>query len=200
MSAYWAAMTTKDDSFVCVPFNMLPSELNGGDVEAERQRIRDEIISKSNRDIVTEDDGKPHAEQTMTLLRQLGSDLNINAFALNWRYADGTLNDDVEEANYLMQRVIERVSLDSPDDMPTEIPFYLTSTEFTHELYGSCAANFKKRLQLKENMDAPHDLFVLRNVVMSPFPSQNTFLGKMMEGFKEVVEEEVEVIPSLMIC
>ena len=193
MSAYWAAMTTDDDSFICVPFNMLPSELNGGDVEAERQRIRDEIISKTNREIVAADEGKPHEDQTMTLLRHLGSDLNINAFALNWKYEDGTLNEDVEEANYLMQRVIERVSLDSPSDMPTEIPFYLTSTEFTHELYGKCAETFKKRLNLKDNANAPQALFVLRNVVMSPFPSQNGFIGSIMKEFKKVVEEEVEV-------
>ncbi|PGH00702.1 hypothetical protein AJ79_08122 [Helicocarpus griseus UAMH5409] len=196
LSAYWAAMTTKYDSFVCVPFNMLPSELSGGDetaIETERQRIRDEIISKSNREIVAADEGKPHEQRTMTLLRQLGSDLNINTFALNWRYEDGTLNDDVEEANYLMQRVIERVSVDSPDDIPTEIPFYLTSTEFTHELYGKCAQTFKKRLHLKDNEKAPHSLFVLRNVVMSPFPTQNTFFDKLMKDFKKVVEEEVKV-------
>ena len=200
MSAYWAAMTTDDDSFICVPFNMLPSELNDGDVEAERQRIRDEVISKTNREIVAGDVGKPHDEQTMTLLRHLGSDLNINAFALNWKYEDGTLNEDVEEANYLMQRVIERVSLDSPTDEPTEIPFYLTSTEFTHELYGSCAENFKRRLHLKDNEKAPQALFVLRNVVMSPFPSQSGFIGSMMEEFKKVVAEEVEVSLPLARC
>ncbi|KAK2748783.1 hypothetical protein FQN57_000364 [Myotisia sp. PD_48] len=201
-SAYWAAMTSEKDSFICVPFNMLPSELKPNstrkDVEEEKKRIRTEILNRSNKEIVEYDKDKPEEAKTMKLLRSLGSDLNINAFALNWRFmlpdgSPGELNDDVEEANYLMRRVVERLSVDSPDDDPTKIPFYLTSTEFTPELYGSCAETFKKRLGLKDRKESPQSLFVLRNVVMSPFSSQSDFMGSMIKTFRKVVEEEVEV-------
>ena len=170
LSAEWAAMSTKEDSFTVVPLNMLPSELREGstadDVEKEKQKIRDLVLTKSNEEIVKADVERPDDEKIMALLQALGSDLNINAFSINWRYADGTLNEEVEEANYFLQRCIERISVDSPEDDPTSIPFFLTSTSFALKEYGECAQNFKKRLGLiADNMD----LMVLRNVVMSPW-------------------------------
>ncbi len=187
-------MSTKDDSFIVLPFNMFPSELKTGsteqDVEEEKQKIRDRILHKSNQEIMAEDAERPEDDKAMKLLRALGSDLNINAFACNFRLSDGTLNDDVEEANYLNKRIVERLSVDEPADDPTSIPFYLTSTEFTQTLYGECATNFKKRLRLTpDNLD----LFVLRNVVMSPFPTERKFISNLASCFKDVVQEEVEV-------
>lgn len=195
MSALWAALATPEDSFIIVPFNTLPSE-EGGDakaVEIEKQRIRDEILTKTNAEIIANDEGKKPADKTITLLRALGSDLNINAFALNWRHPNGTVNTDVEEANYLMRRVVRRLSVDSPDDNPSKIPLYLTSTEFTSNLYGECLANFKTRLGLEKSEDS---MMVLRNVVMSPFASLSSkgdFINMLGETFKEVLEEEVKV-------
>ncbi|KAI9872353.1 MAG: hypothetical protein M1830_001743 [Pleopsidium flavum] len=194
MSAEWAAMSTKDHNFVVVPFNMLPSELKEGstpeDVEEERQKIRDRILSRSNQELMAEDVKRPDDDKAIKLLRALGSDLNINAFACNFRLSDGTLNDDVEEANYLNKRIVERLSVDEPGDDPTSIPFFLTSTEFTQSQYGDCATNFKKRLGLTPGS---MDLFVLRNVVMSPFPTEHKFIANLADVFQNVVQEEVEV-------
>ena len=187
-------MSTKDDSFIVVPFNLLPSEKAKGSteqkVEEERQKIRDRILTKSNKELVEEDAQRPADDQAMVLLRALGSDLNINAFAINFRYSDGTINTDVEEANYLSKRVVERLSIDSPEDDPTTFEFFLTSTEFTQSLYGKCADTFKRRLKLEVDNT---DLFVLRNVVMSPFPTEGNFIDKMAGVFRKIVEEEVEV-------
>ncbi|CAH0051282.1 unnamed protein product [Clonostachys solani] len=195
LAAEWAALTDTTSPFICVPLNELPSELERNStpekVEAEKARIRREILSKSNAEIVMEDANRPIDLKATKLLRDLGSDLNINAFSLNFRHADGTLNDDVEEANYLMQRVIEAVSVDSPNDDPTKIPLYLTSTSFSDQLYGNCKKNFMRRLGLQ---DSHQDLMVLRNVVMSPFPSDGNFLGKLAQIFRETVEKETEVV------
>ncbi|PVH72326.1 pyridoxal-dependent decarboxylase domain protein [Cadophora sp. DSE1049] len=197
-AAEWAAMTALDkDDFRVVPLNMLPSEFKPGSntakVEEEKQRIRDTILSKSNAQILASDVGKPEEEKALTLLRALGSDLNINAFSLNFRLTqgkDGAWNTDVEEANYLMRRVVERLSVDSPEDGPSTIPFVLTSTEFSKELYDECATNFKRRLGLRKD---DLDLMVLRNVVMNPFPTERNFIGNLAQIFRGVVEEEVKV-------
>lgn len=163
LSAEWAAMSTKDDSFVVLTLNELPSELAADStlekVEAERQKIRDRVLQKTNEEIVSEDEGRPKDDKALALLRALGSDLNINAFSTNWRYEDGTLNTEVEEANYFNQRVIQRLSMDSPEDEPTKIPFYLTSTTFLLHEYGECAQHFKKRLGLYQDDE---DLVVMR--------------------------------------
>ncbi|KAL8946948.1 MAG: hypothetical protein Q9222_006720 [Ikaeria aurantiellina] len=202
LSAHWAAMSTKTSSFICVPLNLLPAERKAMQdpnttpesyakaVEEEKQKIRERIFKKSNQEIVDEDADRPAEDKAMVLLRALGSDLNINAFALNFRYSDGTLNDDVEESNYLTRRVIEALSVDSPEDDPFKIPFYLTSTEFEHELYGNCAKHFKKRLGLAQD---EMSLMVLRNVLMTPFPTEGNFIEKMVNIFQEVVEREVKV-------
>ena len=193
LSAEWAAMSNKDDDFVVIPLNELPSEVKNGtpeEVEAEKQKIRDRILQKTNAEIVSEDESRSKDDKALTLLRALGSDLNINAFSTNWRYADGTLNDDVEEANYFNQRVIERLSVDSPEDDPTKIPFFLTSTTFKILEYGDCAQHFKKRLGLYEDQE---DLFVFRNVVMSPWPTDGNFIARLIVEFKKVLNEEVQV-------
>jgi hypothetical protein len=131
-------------------------------LRAKKQFIREQILPKSNQEIVAND----QTLHTMSLLRALGSDLNINAFALNWRYEDGRLNDDIEEANYLMLRVVKKLSISSPNDRPLEKGFYLTSTEFKHEEYGNCAELFMDRLGIARSKE---NLMVLRNVVMRCF-------------------------------
>jgi hypothetical protein len=191
-------MTTEDMDFKVVPLNMLPSELKAGstpeDVEAEKERIRTQILCRSNAEIVMADLNETDEDKkSLTLLRKLGSDLNINAFSLNFKLTsgkDGVWNTDVEEANYLMARVVERLSVDSPDDDPSALEFVLTSTMFSKKLYDKCAANFKKRLSLKQD---DLDLMVLRNVVMNPFPTENNFICQLATIFKRVVEEEVKV-------
>ncbi|OJJ31330.1 hypothetical protein ASPWEDRAFT_747212 [Aspergillus wentii DTO 134E9] len=174
--------------FICVPFNRLRCEKDDGkpfsspEFEEERNWIREHILGKENGEIMKNNDA-------MERLRELGSDLNINAFALNWYYEDGTLNTDLEEANYLMKRVVDRLSIISADTDPSQIPLYLTSTKFEPKLYGKCAQNFMSRLGVKP---CKQDLFVLRNVVMSPFPTQQNFIGELMECFEEVVRDEVK--------
>ena len=187
-------MSTDDDSFLVRPFNMLPSEMaeNISDdlVEEECQKIRNRILSKSNEEIVNEDAERPDDDKALGLLRALGSDLNINAFSYNWKYADGTINEEVEEANYFNQRVIQRLSVDSPNDDPTNIPFSLTSTTFVQSQYEKCAQNFKRCLKLlPDNVD----LVVLRNVVMSPWPTDGNFIAHLAQELRKVLAEEIEV-------
>jgi hypothetical protein len=179
-------MTTSEDSFICVALNRLPSEVNGGDVEGEKRFIREQILPKTNQEIVAND----ASMHTMTLLRALGSDLNINAFALNWRYEDGRLNDDIEEANYLMTRVIKELSISTPNDEPTKKDFFLTSTEFKHEEYGTCAELFMDRLGIARSKQ---NLMVLRNVVMSPFLTEHELIDELVGRFRAVVEGAVQV-------
>lgn len=194
MAAGWAAMSREEDPYVIVPLSELPSELAEGftpkKVEVEKQRIRDQILFKTNEEIVNEDASRPENDKIMALLRALESDLNINVLSTNWRYVDGRLNDEVEEANYLNQRIVQRFSVDSSDDKLTAISLYLSSTIFKIEEYGECAQHFKKRLGLYPDHV---DLFVLRNVVMSPWSTGGNFLVQLSREFKSALKKEVEM-------
>ncbi|KAK7060546.1 hypothetical protein VNI00_001312 [Paramarasmius palmivorus] len=178
-------MSTEDTGHVVKCLNLLPSEKDPNStpeqVEAEKQYIRDYIIGKDNSEIAAN-------EKAMVLLNQLGSDLNINAFTCNFRYSDGRINEDIEEANYLNRRVFERLSVTHPDEDPRDTPFYLTSTVFKGEEYGKCADTLKERLGLKGDQD----LFVLRNVVMSPFSTDGCFVQNLADIFTEVLNDEID--------
>ncbi|KAH8703847.1 pyridoxal phosphate-dependent transferase [Talaromyces proteolyticus] len=195
LSAHYAAMhvdprnldkNNNKPYFICIPFNRLSSELEGHGlvfktVDEERKWIHDNILTMTNKEMAEND-------QVMQYIRGLGSDTNINAFALNWIGEDGKPNSDIEEANYFMKNVVDRLSVTDTNGKPAAIPLYLTSTKFEPQLYGKCAQHFMERLGIDK---CSQDLMVLRNVVMSPFPTDRDFIGELMDYFQEVVREEV---------
>jgi len=159
-------------------------------IEKQKQQIRDTIIGRANEDLMDD----PAA---MKLLSQLGSDLNVNAFACNFRINAGTIvNDDVYAANFLNQRILSKLSA-PPSGNIKSVPFWLTSTELSQKEYGNCATHFKKRLGLRGDAD----IFVLRNVVMSPFSTGGRFISKVLVSeFEKVLREETEVSIMYRVC
>ncbi|KAI6764322.1 hypothetical protein HG530_008111 [Fusarium avenaceum] len=186
LSAHYATMI--NDDFICVPFNMLAAENNGSraflskPVEKQRDQIRDLIIGKHDCDVF-------RSKDAMKIIRDLGSDTNINCFALNWKDEEGNLNNDLEEANYLMKRVVDKLSITSADTDPSQIPIFLTSTSFLHEDYGACAHKFMERMGVQK---CDQNLFVIRNVVMSPFPTRKGFIDTLMKDLEGVIRKEVQ--------
>jgi hypothetical protein len=177
--AHWAAMSDETTDFIVVPFNPLEDE-------SYKEIIRTRIIPKSNEEIVQD-------EEAYKVLCTLASDLNINAFACNFRI-NGEVNDDVEEANYLNKRVFDRLSLTTPREDPMAIPLFLSSTIFAQADYQECVRHFQSRIGLET--DSMQDLFVLRNVVMSPFQAAGNFVLDLATKFQEVLEEEVQTVVS----
>ncbi|THC87545.1 hypothetical protein EYZ11_013009 [Aspergillus tanneri] len=193
LSAYYAAMHYNKDGqkpYIMIPFNLLPKEKEGygtldPKVDEQRQEIWDKVLTKNNDEI-------RKCAKTMALLRELGSDLNINAFGINWCRSDGTINKDLEEANYLMQRVVNRLSITKTKQDPTKIPLFLTSTQFEPASYGKCAQSFMKRLQLTPCAQV---LWVMRNVVMNPFPTDRDFINTLiLQELEKVIIQEVNKI------
>ena len=122
-------MSDDKTDFIVVPFDPVQEE-------SDKDIIRQRIIGKSNEDIVND-------REAFDVLCTLGSDLNINAFACNFRI-EGLVNDDVEEANYLNKRIFSRFSITRPCIHPSTIPIFLTSSVFTQKDYGECASDFQR--------------------------------------------------------
>ncbi|KAI5888048.1 PLP-dependent transferase [Schizophyllum commune H4-8] len=183
ISAHWAAMSDDTTPFIVVPFNKYVNEQQGPDAIAkEKEFIRANILPATNEKILA--DPKVLAE-----LCALGSDLNINVFACNFRI-NGVTNTDVEEANYLNQCIFAEFSVTDNDTAPSTMKLFLSATVFDHEDYGDCADEFKRRLGLETASKQP--LFVLRNVVMSPFQAANGFVRTLAEVFQTRLEEKVQ--------
>ncbi|OGM43988.1 pyridoxal-dependent decarboxylase domain protein [Aspergillus bombycis] len=195
LSAWYAAMHVDQPGwkeerpyYIIIPFNPLPIEKEGNGslsdkVNTRREEILDNVIKKTNEEISKD-------EKVMDWLRNIGSDLNINAFAINWYDENGKLNTELEEANYLMRRVVNRLSITTTQGKAEKPLLFLTSTQFEPAMYGQCAQNFMRRLGLTP---CAQDLWVLRNVVMSPFPTTKDFIRKLMkEELEKVIIEEVK--------
>lgn len=186
MSALWASISDEKTSFIVVPFDPIIDNEDPNAEAARKRFIRDHIFDKNNEEIVKD-------REAFSVLCGLGSDLNINVFACNFRI-NGTVNTDVEEANYLNQRVyrllsqVDQAPASDADTKPP--PLFLSATTFQQAEYGQCAENFKRRLGLET--DSGEDLFVLRNVVMSPFQAAGNFVKTTIGRiFRDVLEREV---------
>jgi hypothetical protein len=191
-------MSNASTPYLVVPLNKLRNEPNEALVEQEKKFIAENILGKSHRDIVDNPDPEVVSE-----MRWLGSGLNINAFACNFRMRNlidpdvWEVNDDVEEANYLNRCIFERLSVTRVDDDPLTKPIYITSTTFAQDDYGKCLTTFKKRLGLETGSN--QSLFVLRNVVMSPFQLTADFAGHIADICRRTLVEEMEVSMSIII-
>ncbi|KZT73992.1 hypothetical protein DAEQUDRAFT_720836 [Daedalea quercina L-15889] len=187
MYAHWATMTLESDTLIVTPFNMLPAEREGRpveEVEAQRAFIRRNIVDRPNRELVRD-------PEAMDLVRKMGSDLSINAFACNFRMSrGGPPNRDVAEASYLNRRIIERLSVSRVDDEACKKSVLLMGSQLDQERYGSCLAGFKQRLGL--NPEDPAPLAGLCNVSMTPFPTAGNFVRELADSFRKVAEEEVQ--------
>lgn len=180
-------MSVKSDPFIVVPLNPLRSEPDPAAIAAEKDYIRNSILGKPNEALVND-------KVAMDELQSLGSDLNINAFACNFRIND-VANTDVEEANYLNNAVFKRLSITTPNKSPKDIPMFLSATTFKIADYGVCVKHFKERLQLET--ESNQDLFLLRNVCMSPFQTAGNFVEELANIFQGVLEEEMQVCADL---
>ena len=121
-------MSDDATDFIVVPFEPVQDE-------SDKEIIRRRILGRSNEDIVND-------RKAFDVLCTLGSDLNINVFACNFRIK-GRVNDDVEEANYLNKRIYNRLSVTRPKIHISTVPLFLTSSVFRQENYGECVRNFQ---------------------------------------------------------
>jgi hypothetical protein len=173
-------MSNASTAFRVTTLNMLPAEETSSDAEDQKRFIRKRILNVDNSKLVDDSDA-------MKLLEEMGSDLSINAFAVNFK-ANNVINDDIFEANELNKRIFQRTSITCPDDDIQAYPLILTSTELRQAMYGSCLTNFKHRLGLI----GEQDLYTLINVVSSPFPTEGNFTAKIAAALQGIIEQEVE--------
>jgi hypothetical protein len=129
-------MSDENTPYVVVPFNPLVNDGNPEGELKEKEFIRVRILGKTNQEIVQD-------PEAMDELCALGSDLNINAFACNFRI-DGRLNEDVEDANYLNNRVFDRLSVTHVWETPYEVPLFLSSTVFGQHDYDECLRHYQR--------------------------------------------------------
>ena len=184
MYSHLSTMSTPDTDYRVTTLNMLPAEASGGNVEAQKDFIRKRIVNVPNDELVQD-------KEAMDLVKEMGSDLSINAFAVNFR-VNGKINEDVVEANDLNTRIFQRLSITSMDDDINTRPLIITSTQLQQLTYTTCLDKFKERLCLDSRVGR-QDLYTLINVVSSPFPTEANFTAEIAGALQKVIEEEVKI-------
>lgn len=205
-------IASPDDPFVLVPMQRLPAERAGkppADRERELEIIRRYIVPCSNAEI--QDD--PTA---LALLTEIGSDLIIVTYAVNFRLPDGTLNTDVAKANKLNDMIFSRLSVHyateaqalhpGPVAVPT-VPMIVTSSQFTADTYGhALLESFGARLGLsKESIAAAGDdgIHFLISTTQDPWvtdtqPSpqapDGNLLPVIVDGLRDTVLECIKAL------
>jgi hypothetical protein len=186
MYGHWATMSLDHPNLLVVPFQMLPSEMgpdqSAGKVGEERRYIRDVLLRRTREELAND-------PKACALMRQMGSDLAINAFACNFR-VDGAVNEDILEANFLNARIYNRLSFKSMSEKLDDRKVFIMSSILSQDEYGTCLTKFKRRIGLS----GQEDLFVLVNVSMSLFSAN--FAHVLADAFRKVAEEEVKVWSS----
>ncbi|KEP50083.1 pyridoxal-dependent decarboxylase domain protein [Rhizoctonia solani 123E] len=181
---HWATMDMDDNKLIVVPLKAIPAErqkLGAEAIRKQREYIRDNIVNRTNDELMND-------AKAMDLLHQMVSDLSINAFACNFRLANGEANSDVVEANYLNTRIYERLSVTKVEDNIYDKPLFIQSSQMNQQVYGVCADLLKSRL----GVSGEQDLDILVNCVMSPFPTVANFTKSVTDEFKRIAHEEIQ--------
>src|SRR5262249_35830395 len=136
--ARFLRMDEPHNGFKVVPVPRLPAERRGEDAAAERRQVAELIDGR--RDDVRAD------PQAIALLREIGPDENILAYALNFYRADGTLNPALKAANQFNKAIYGLLSI-KPDSDIYGYPLVVSTTDFDQSAYGPAfIADYKRRL------------------------------------------------------
>jgi hypothetical protein len=211
-----------EDPFFIVPLQRLPAQRKGdaegwspekiaAAVAREMAVVRDYIVPKSNEELLED-------ETALTLLTELGSDLNIVAYAFNFLWPDGTPNDDARLANALNDAIYRRLSIGFTKagevihpgvvKVPTN-PMIITDSALSRNPYGlEFLMHFGGRLRLStESVEKVADdglTFLISttqdpwvtDTAVSPQAPDGNLLPHIMEGLRQAVLESVDEVRS----
>jgi len=159
-------MANPDDPFIVVPFQRLPSERNGEPpemVQKQLEFVRERIVPATNQQLTAD-------PEAMTLLRELGSDQIIIAYAFNFK-THGVLNTSVARANRLNDEIFRSLSAAPGKGQIMNTPLFVTASEFDQAAYGDRLLNhFKLRLGINDRSGSA--LTFLISTTMDPWISE----------------------------
>ena len=163
-------MAADDDSFIVEMYSRIPKNIIDalGGVANTKTFLRQRIVDASNEDILSN-------PKLLEILRNVGPDLSINAFAINFKDQNGALNTSIETANKIMNLLFQDLDMAYMINSDNPIqklgvqrkPLFFTSSEFETNAYGKSVGDLKARLGFDPMSDVP--LSFLVNTVLDPW-------------------------------
>ena len=153
-------MQNNHDRFICVPLPQLNESIPGETESQKKEFIRDRIAYKGLQEISADD-------EVIHLLNEIGPDQNILCYAFNFKHANGTLNQSLQEMNALNSQIYQQLSIKPGSDI-YGYKLIISTTDLDKKQYGeSFIEDLKQRLGVN---DPKGDcITVLRSTIMDPW-------------------------------
>lgn len=154
--------TRSNELFYAVPVPQLPNSIPGKD---EQEKVAFVIAN------VSRPNSRPPADIDAHL-RAIGPDLNILAYAFNFKYPSGKINRDLHLANSFNEAIYRELSLKPFEEIHGK-DMIVSTTNIDRKTYGDLFFDsYTARLGTTDIRDANH-ITVLRSVVMDPWFTEN---------------------------
>ncbi|PRN02978.1 decarboxylase [Pseudomonas sp. LLC-1] len=151
----------RDDLFYAVPLPRLPASLPGEDERAKTAYLLQHLSRPSG----------PPPDDFDNHLRTVGPDLNILAYAFNFRLPSGEPNTSLHLANLFNEAMYHELSLKPFEDIYGQ-DMIVSTTNFERKAYGQAFFDdYTARLGTSDVLGIDH-ITVLRSVVMDPWVTE----------------------------
>ena len=177
MYARLLSMAGPKDLFVCVPVPRLYGGIPGDDQAEKLAYVRDQLNGRSL-DAIAAD------PQALSVMKEIGPDQNILAYAFNFKQIDGSLNQNLAKMNRLNESIYELLSLKPGQDI-YGYDLIVSTTEFDVAAYGHAFIDgLKQRLGIP--LSEQGGVRVLRSTIMNPWVADES-----QESFVDLFESQL---------
>lgn len=187
----WAMLSDPEqDDFEIRMLVKLPYSLRGPkynllaeNPEQVRNYITTHIIGKTNEEISQDEDA-------MFVLSELGTDVLINTFLVNFK-VNGQWNHDLDKLNEFNNKIFNKFSISDPETAEADkVDYILMKTDLDAVTYQSPLADALGTWGITAGEGQTVSCLV--NTIMNPWTTANGFMDKISEIFKAGIEDCVK--------
>jgi|GEM_PF-195697 len=192
---YWLTLAGDSDVFRIESLVPLPEKITGfqgqtlatGKADIIRY-IRNNIIGKTNEQLAKNPD-------LIAVLQQIGSDVLINSFVVNFKNKDGRWNTDLSKLNTLNNNLLKKFSITTPEKAHEKnTPFIITSSNLTNQNYKVPLTRIGKELGI--TIPDEQSMTFIINTILHPWPTTNGFINTIMSLFKQEVLNQIKTLQT----
>lgn len=186
----WLTLANDNDPFEIRMLVKLPKDLvnpvtgKAWKDEADLKKyIRESIVSRTNEEISQD-------RAAMYVLSELGTDVLINTFAVNYK-TDGGWNHDVGRLNTLNNAIFSRFSISDPETARADtVKYILMKTDLDTSTYAEPFKDMESAWGMRMSDSATVSCLV--NTIMNPWTTTDGFLEEISAEFKTGIADCVE--------
>lgn len=181
--------------FCILPLIQLPPRIESSDSSITPFCCREEMIDYIKENIIDQSiESIAEKPRAMLLLQNIGSDVLMNSFVVNFSNKEG-MNTDYSLMNELNENLFEKFSF-SPDRLDYKPDYVLMMNTLSSSQYGSAFKHIKEGWHLNVKDREDYKLNVLVNTILQPWPNTPEFIRNVMDTFTEGVISSLKKIPK----